>query len=73
MTSSTFRASNIEFSPKMAFSYLVHESGNYFYDNTFKLMTPGAKYKEVYLNPEFIFNGLFKNFQPGLKLVLDLD
>lgn len=63
----------VEFNQSFSLSYLTHRSGTYFYDNTFKVGLPGAKYDAVSLRPEFIFNDLFKNFQPGLKLVLDLD
>jgi hypothetical protein len=63
----------IEFNQNLSIGYLIHRSGNFFKENTFKAGLPGAKYKFLLLYPEFIFNGLFKNFQPGLKLILDLD
>jgi len=65
--------SKVEFKGFLSVGYLVHRSGNYFSDNTFKVGLPGASFKFVSLVPEFIFHDLFKNFQPGLKLVLDLD
>jgi len=73
--STTFYSSDskVEFKGFFSVSYLVHRSGNYFSDNTFKVGLPGASFKFVSLLPEFIFHDLFKNFQPGLKLVLDLD
>jgi hypothetical protein len=63
----------IEFSQNFSGGYLVHRSGEFFRKNTFKFGLPGARYKDLYLHPECVFNDLFKNFQPGLKLFLDLD
>jgi hypothetical protein len=63
----------VDFNQNFSVGYLVHREGNYFSDNTFKIGLPGASYKFVTLYPEFIFHDLFKSFQPGLKLVLDLD
>jgi len=65
--------SKFEFKQFLSLGYLVHRSGNYFSDNTFKVGLPGASFKFISLVPEFIFHDLFKNFQPGLKLILDLD
>lgn len=65
--------SKVEFKSFLSVGYLVHRSGNYFSDNTFKVGLPGATFKFISLVPEFIFHDLFKNFQPGLKLTLDLD
>jgi hypothetical protein len=66
-------ANKVEFNQNLSIGYLIHRSGNFFKENTFKAGLPGAKYKFLLLYPEFIFNGLLKNFQPGLKLILDLD
>ena len=63
----------VEFSQNISVGYLVRRSGNYFYQNTVKFGLPGAHFKALILHPEFIFNDFFKHFQPGLKLVLDLD
>ncbi|HET6994675.1 MAG TPA: hypothetical protein VFI06_06820 [Chitinophagaceae bacterium] len=63
----------VEFNQNLSVGYLVHREGNYFFDHTFKAGLPGASFKFLMLHPEFIFHDLFKDFQPGLKLVLDLD
>ena len=71
----TLRPNNqrIEFTQLFNVGYLIHRSGNFFNKNTFKFGLPGARFKFLQLHPEFMFNDLFKNFQPGLKLFLDLD
>jgi hypothetical protein len=67
------RNEKVEFNQNLSIGYLIHRSGDYFNETTFKVGLPGAKFKFLRLHPEFIFDGLFKNFQPGLKLFLDLD
>lgn len=64
---------NIRFSQILSVGYLAGRKGNYFEKNTFKIGLPGARYKDVFLHPEFLFNDLFKNFQPSLKLMVYLD
>lgn len=61
------------FSQNISFSYLVHRSGSFLEPNTFKFGLPGARYRDVFLHPEFVFNKFFKDFQPSLKLMLYLD
>jgi hypothetical protein len=64
---------SIQFSQILSAGYLVGHKGNYLEKNTFKLGLPGMRYRDVFLHPEFLFNDLFKNFQPSLKLMLYLD
>jgi len=61
------------FNQILSFSYLVHRSGNFLEPTTFKFGLPGARYRDVFLHPEFVFNKFFKDFQPSLKLMLYLD
>ena len=53
--------------------YLVHRDGNYLNANTFKFGLPGARYRDMFVHPEFVFNNFFKNFQPSLKMMIYLD
>lgn len=62
------QSNRVELSANFSMGYLVHRSGEFFRNNTFKFGMPGASFKTVMIHPEFIFNGLFKNFQPGVKL-----
>jgi hypothetical protein len=62
------KSNSIELSQNFSIGYLIHRSGDFFRNNTFKFGMPGASFKTVMVHPEFIFNGLFKNFQPGVKL-----
>ena len=53
--------------------YLVHRDGNSLNANTFKFGLPGARYRDLFVHPEFVFNNFFKNFQPSLKMMIYLD
>lgn len=75
-TSTTFadnEKSKVRFGQIFSAGYLVHRSGNYLEKNTFKFGVPGVQYRFLFLHPEFVFNDLFKNFHPSLKLMLYLD
>jgi hypothetical protein len=75
-TNATYEANdkkNIRFSQILSAGYLIVRKGNYFEKNTFKFGLPGMRYRDVFLHPEFLFNDLFKNFQPSLKLMVYLD
>lgn len=75
-TNATYEANdkkNIRFSQIISAGYLIIRKGNYFEKNTFKFGLPGMRYRDVFLHPEFLFNNLFKNFQPSLKLMVYLD
>lgn len=75
-TNATYESSNrqkISFSQVFNAGFLVRRKGNYFEKNTFKFGLPGMRYRDVFLHPEFLFNDLFKNFQPSLKLMVYLD
>jgi hypothetical protein len=64
---------SVRYAEHFSIGYLVHRSGNFFRNNTFKAGLPGASFNALTLHPEFIFNGLFKNFQPGIKLYVFFD
>ena len=75
-TSTTFtdnKRDKVMFGQLFSAGYLVNRSGNYFEKNTFKFGFPGVRYDFAFLHPEFVFNNLFKNFQPSLKLMVHLD
>lgn len=63
----------IMFSQNMSISYLVSRRGDFLEPTTFKFGLPGARYRDIFLHPEFVFNKFFKDFQPSLKLMLYLD
>lgn len=63
----------ILYSQIFSIGYLISRKGNFLEPNTFKLGLPGARYHDVFLHPEFVFNKFFKGFQPSLKLMLYLD
>jgi hypothetical protein len=67
------QSKSVKLTPNFSIGYLVHRSGNFFRSNTFKFGMPGASFKTFVLHPEFIFNGLFKNFQPCVKLYVFFD
>ena len=50
--------------------YLVGRRGNWFEPNTFKFSLPGVRNYTMQLEPEFYFNGFFKNFSPSLRFCL---
>jgi len=50
--------------------YLVGRRGNWFEPNTFKFSLPGVRNYTMQLEPEFYFNGFFKNFSPSLRFSL---
>jgi len=75
-TSTTFsdnEKNKVRFSGLFSAGYLIHRSGDYLEKNTFKFGVPGVQFRFLFLHPEFVFNNLFKNFHPGLKLMLYLD
>ncbi|HEX2534837.1 MAG TPA: hypothetical protein VHK69_13925 [Chitinophagaceae bacterium] len=55
---------------QVSLGYLIHRSGTFFERHTFKASVPGLQTKNLLLEPEFFFNGLFKNVSPSLKLSL---
>ncbi len=61
------------FNQLFSIGYLVSRRGDFLEPNTFKMGLPGARYRDVFLHPEFVFNKFLKNFQPSLKLMLYLD
>lgn len=63
----------ILFSQNFSFGYLAGRKGNFLEKNTFKFGLPGARYRDVFLHPEFVFHDLLKDFQPSIKLMLYLD
>lgn len=75
-TNATYDANDrqqIRYSQILSAGYLIRHKGSYFEKNTFKFGLPGMRYRDVFLHPEFVFNNLFKNFQPSLKLMVYLD
>jgi len=44
--------------------------GNWFEPNTFKFSLPGVRNYTLQVEPEFYFNGFFKNFSPSLRFSL---
>jgi hypothetical protein len=70
---SKFKSLNkeIEFVQNLSFGYLINRNGNWLEKNTFKFSLPtGIQYKNILLEPEFLFNDLFKNFSPTMKLTV---
>lgn len=61
------------FNQLFSIGYLVSRRGDFLEPNTVKMGLPGARYRDVFLHPEFVFNKFFKDFQPSLKLMLYLD
>lgn len=60
----------IEFNQSFSIGFLVQRSGEWFERNSIKFAVPGFQYRNVSLEPEFIFNKFFRNFSPSLKLSL---
>jgi hypothetical protein len=61
---------NLIFAVNFSAGYLVDRQGELFEKNTIKFSLPGFQMKNVLLEPEFVFNKLFKDFSPSLKLSL---
>lgn len=60
----------INTSGNISLSYLVGRRGNWFEENTFKIGTPGFLAGSLMFEPEFFFNGVFRNLSPSLKMTL---
>jgi hypothetical protein len=58
------------FVQNFSLGYLVGRRGNWFEPNTFKFSLPGVRNYTMQLEPEFYFNGFFKNFSPSLRFCL---
>ncbi|GAB4093391.1 hypothetical protein [Flaviaesturariibacter terrae] len=61
------------FAQNFSFGYLRHQRGNTFESGTFKFSLPGLQTKNLLIEPEFFFNGFFRNFSPSLKLTLNIE
>lgn len=64
---------DINLANNFSISYLVHRDGDHFNRNTFKFGLPGLEFRNLQLQPQFIFNDLFKQFYPSLKLQVQID
>jgi hypothetical protein len=61
----------IEFVQNVSVGYLIRRKGNWLEKNTIKFSLPtGIQYKNILLEPEFVFNDFFRNFSPSLKLTV---
>jgi hypothetical protein len=67
------KSSDINLSNNFSLGYLFHREGDYFNKNTFKFGLPGMEFRNLLLQPQFIFNDFFKQFYPGIKLLVQLD
>lgn len=56
----------------MSVGYLLNNRGDVFEKNTFKLGAPGIQNGRLHIVPEFYFNDFFKNFSPGVRMVISL-
>lgn len=54
----------------VSIGYLIRRQGNWFKPNTFKVGIPGFLMGNLMFEPEFFFNGAFRNFSPSLKMTL---
>jgi hypothetical protein len=50
--------------------YLIGRRGPWFEPHTIKIALPGWQRGNIQLEPEFLFNDLFRHFSPSLKLTL---
>jgi hypothetical protein len=48
--------------------YLFHRQGEWYEPNTFKFGLPVLSNKHIIIEPQFVFNGLFKNMTPSIKV-----
>lgn len=64
---------DINLANNFSIGYLVHRDGDHFNRNTFKFGLPGLEFRNLQLQPQFIFNNLFKQFYPSLKLQVQID
>lgn len=64
---------DINLANNFSIAYLVHRDGDHFNKNTFKFGLPGLEFRNMQLQPQFIFNDLFKQFYPSLKLQVQID
>lgn len=67
------KGTDINISNSFSLGYLVHRDGDYFNKHTFKMGLPGMQLRNLLLQPQFIFNDLFKQFYPSLKLQVQVD
>ena len=58
------------FVQNFSLGYLVGRRGNWFEPNTVKFSLPGVRNYTLQVEPEFYFNGFFKNFSPSLRFSL---
>ena len=58
----------IDFTQNISLGYLVQRNGEWFRKNTFKFTLPGIQKESLMLEPEFVFDGLFRRFSPSVKL-----
>lgn len=55
----------------ITFGYLFKRMGDLYEPHTFKLGLPILKSKHLSIEPQFTFNGFFKNFSPSIKFCLN--
>lgn len=61
----------IEFVQNLSFGYLIRRKGNWLEKHTVKFSLPtGIQYKNILLEPEFVFNDLFQNFSPSIRFTV---
>ncbi|MBX9783640.1 MAG: hypothetical protein K2X48_10135 [Chitinophagaceae bacterium] len=60
----------LQTSDNVSVGYLIGRRGNWFEENTFKVGIPGVLIGNLMFEPEFFFNGAFRNFSPSLKMTL---
>ena len=67
------KSPDINLSQNFSLGYLVHRDGDYLNKNTFKLGMPGLEFRNLQIQPQFIFNDFFKDFYPSIKLQVEID
>jgi hypothetical protein len=61
----------IDFVQNLSFGYLIRRKGDWLEKHTIKFSLPtGIQYKNILLEPEFVFNDFFQNFSPSMKLTV---
>lgn len=56
------------FSAHFSFCYLVHRSGNFFDDNSFRLGAGQVQLRKTTIEPAMYFSNLFKHVSPTIKI-----
>jgi hypothetical protein len=63
----------VSLSNTFSVGYLLNRDGEYFNKNTFKIAFPGMQFRNLLLQPQFIFNDLFKQFYPSVRMQVRME